>query len=60
MRKFFQNGSAYLLAALVFLIAAGNADRPGVFLVMGIVFIILGFAARKNFTDKRTGDVKKE
>ncbi len=47
MRQFFQSGQGFLVAALIFLIVAVFAEKPDVYIVIGIVFFILSLNLRK-------------
>lgn len=59
MQKFFQSGSAFFVAAFLFLIAATFGKQLAVYLSVAVVFFILGLAVRKKNAQK-SGDQNTE
>ncbi|HTX98929.1 MAG TPA: hypothetical protein VMG09_02795 [Bacteroidota bacterium] len=53
MKRFFQSGSAFVLLAVLFLVAGATSVRTTTFVSLGIVFLLLALAVRKKNAMKR-------
>jgi len=59
MQKFFQSGYPFLVAALLFLIVGALSEHPGVYISIGVAFLVLAFAVRKKSTQKTSENTTK-
>lgn len=60
MRKFFQSGYAFLVAAVLFLAVAAGSKGPTLYIGLAIVFLLLALAVRKKRSLRSTDDQKGE
>jgi len=52
-----QAGYLFHIAALLFFLVAVVSERPGAYIALGAVFVVIGLAARKRNAGKTTGGV---
>jgi type III secretory pathway component EscV len=52
MLRFFQQGYAFFITAVIFILISTVAQRPAVYIILGVVFLILGFVVRKEKSRK--------
>jgi hypothetical protein len=56
MKKFFRSGGAFMVVALLCMVTGPFTQNPGIFIIVGSFWVIMGFIVRAKYADKSSAD----